>query len=86
MQQPFVIYISAASTLLLALFLLLIFYRRKKSAEHLYHDAMTRESNGRYEEAIGLYQKYLDLAGKSEDERNKQVALRIKTLRILTLG
>ena len=85
MQQITLIYTVSLSILLLAIVCLLLLYKKKKTDEHLYHDAMKQESDGRYKEAINLYEKYLDRTGKTPDLKNQEVHRRIKTLRILTV-
>lgn len=85
MQQD--IFISAVLMFSLVVIVLFFYfvYKRNKSTETLYHDAMMQESNGRYEEAINLYQQYLKRSGKRMDPQVQQVELRIKTLRIMCL-
>jgi len=85
MQQD--IFISVILALSLAIIVLFFYflYKRNKSRENLYHDAMMQESNGRYEEAINLYQQYLKPNGNRMDPQVQQVELRIKTLRIMHL-
>ena len=85
MQQPAIIYTISSVILGLLILLLFISYKRKKTAEHLYHDAMMKESSGSYEEAIHLYQQYLDRKANRMDADHRQVELRIKTLRILSI-
>lgn len=85
MQQD--MFVSAILIISLAIVILFFYltYRRNKSTENLYHDAMMQESNGRYEEAINLYQQYLKRNSNRMNAQVQQVELRIKTLRIMCL-
>lgn len=85
MQQDIFISVILLFSLAVAILFFYFIYKRNKSTENLYHDAMMQESNGRYEEAINLYQQYLKRSGNKMDAEVQQVELRIKTLRIMCL-
>jgi len=80
--------ISAFIFFVLLIFLLFAYVLRQKAdaREQIYREAMRQESEGNYEDAVALYNQFLEVSGNKKphgDINLEEVELRVATLNFL---